>query len=182
VPKITDRHVAFSTPWFDVIAKRVDDDPSPHFTVLPADYVAVVATDPDGRFLLVKQFRPVVEADTIELPSGLVDPGETPEAAVRRELIEETGHEAGEIEFLGELTPDVGRLGNRLWCFAASSARALVPAPQLHDGITLVRLTADEFLASLRELRCDHALNFAVLMLAALKGRFPLHGVPAARR
>jgi 8-oxo-dGTP pyrophosphatase MutT (NUDIX family) len=180
VPKITDRQVAFSTPWFDVIAKRVDDDPSPHFTVRPADYVAVVATDSEGRFLLVKQFRPVVEAETIELPSGLVDPGETPEAAVRRELIEETGHEAGEVEFLGELTPDVGRLGNRLWCFAASNVHARVPAPLLHDGIALVRYTADEFLACLRDLRCDHALNFAVLMLAALKGRFPLLGGPAA--
>lgn len=179
MPKITDRQIAFSTPWFDIVAKHVDGDPSPHYTVRPADYIAVLARDTDGRYLLVKQYRPVVEAETIELPSGLVDPGETPEATARRELIEETGHEAGEVEFLGELTPDVGRLGNRLWCFAASNVRAIVPAPALHDGITLVRYTADEFLASLRSLECHHALNFAVLMLAALKGRFPLNGGPA---
>ncbi len=180
MPKITDRQIAFSTPWFDVVAKYVDGDPSPHYSVRPADYIAIVACDTEGRFLLVRQYRPVVEAETIELPSGLVDPGETPEVTARRELIEETGHEAGEVEFLGELTPDVGRLGNRLWCFYAANVRALVPAPALHDGITLVRYTRDEFLASLRALECDHALNLAVLMLAALKGRFPLQGVPAA--
>lgn len=170
--RITDRQVAFSTPWFDIIAKRIDDQPLPHFTVKPADYVTIVATDPEGRFLLVRQFRPVVETETIELPGGLVEPAETPEMAARRELTEETGYEADHFEALGTFTPDVGRLGNRLWCFAASGVRPLTPAPVLHDGITLLRYTRDELVACLRDLRCDGALTFAVLMLAALRGRF----------
>src|SRR3989442_1121596 len=111
MPKITDRRVAFSTPWFDVVAKHVDGDTSPHYTVTPLDYVTVIASDVEGRVLLVKQFRPVVEDYTLELPSGLVDIGETPEAAARRELVEETGHEADDIELVGSLVPDVGRLG-----------------------------------------------------------------------
>jgi ADP-ribose pyrophosphatase len=172
VPKITDRTVAFATPWFDVIAKQVDGNPAPHYTVQPPDYASIVATDVEGRLLMVKQYRPVVEGFTLELPSGLVDPGETPEASIRRELIEETGHEAGAIESLGELLPDVGRLGNRMFCFAASKVRPIVPAPALDDGIELVRLTPDEVLVTLTTLRCNHALNFAVLMLAALRGRF----------
>lgn len=172
MPKITDRTVAFATPWFNVVAKRVDGNPVPHYTVQPPDYGGIVATDVEGRMLMVKQYRPVVEDFTLELPSGLVDPGETPEASIRRELIEETGHEADEIELLGTLLPDVGRLGNRLFCFAASNVRPIVPAPMLDDGIELVRLTPDEVLAALTALRCNHALNFAVLMLAALRGRF----------
>ena len=172
--RITERKIAFSTPWFDVIAKRIDDQELPHFTVKPADYVTIVATDHEGRFLLVRQFRPVVEAETLELPGGLVEPGETPEMAARRELTEETGYEADHFEALGTLTPDVGRLGNRLWCFAASGVRALVPAPVLHEGITLVRYTSEELSACLADLRCDGALTFAVLMLAALRGRFAL--------
>ena len=173
MPTITDRHVAFSTPWFDVIGKHVDGDPSPHYTVQPADYIAVLAIDADGRLLLVKQFRPVVEAITLELPAGLVDPGETPDACARRELVEETGHEGGELESLGALVPDVGRLGNRMWCFVATGLRPIVPAPALEEGIELVRMTPQEFMAAMADLRCNHALNFAVVMLAMLKGRFP---------
>ena len=172
MPKITDRAVAFSTPWFDVIAKQIDGDPSPHYTVKPPDYVTVVASDVEGRMLLVKQFRPVVEAHTIELPSGLVDPGETPEATVRRELVEETGHEAGALELLGTLVPDTGRLGNRMWCYAASGVRPLVPTRLPEHGIELLKCAPDELAAMLTDLRCNHALNFAALMLAVLKGRF----------
>jgi len=172
VPKISDRSVVFATPWFQVIAKQVDGHASPHYTVQPPDYAAMVATDLEGNLLLVRQYRPVVEGYTLELPSGLVDPGETPEQSMRRELIEETGHEAGEVESLGALLPDVGRLGNRMHCFAASNVRPILPAPVLDDGIELVRVKPGEVFATLAELRCNHALNLAVLMLAAVKGRF----------
>ena len=172
MPKITDRSVAFATPWFEIVAKQIDGNPAPHYTLQTADYATIVATDGDGRLLMVKQYRPVVEDFTLELPSGLVDPGETPEASMRRELIEETGHEADAVESLGSLLPDVGRLGNRMHCFAASNVRPILPAPVLEDGIELVRLTPEEVLQALRTLRCNHALNFGALLLAVLKGRF----------
>lgn len=173
MPNITDRSVAFSTPWFDVLAKHVDGDAVPHYTVLPPDYVSVVATDHDGRLLLVRQYRPVIEAFTIELPSGLVDPGETPEACVRRELIEETGHEAGVITPLGTLVPDVGRLGNRMHCFVASGARP-VSGSTIESGIELVRWTPAQLASALTDLRISHALNFAAVMLAVLQGHLTL--------
>jgi len=178
MPRITDRQVAFSTPWFDVVAKQVDGDPSPHYTVQPFDYVTVIAIDEDGRFLLVKQYRPVIEDYTVELPSGMVDADETPEACVRRELAEETGHEAGDVELLGTLVPDVGRLGNRMWCYFASGVRPIVPSPPREDGIDLLRVTRDEFVATFADLRCCHALNFAAVMLAVLKGRVRMQAAP----
>ena len=64
--------------------------------------VVMVAVAPDGSVLLEKQFRPPLGRDVIELPAGLVDPGETMEAAALRELIEETGWSAREIKFLAE--------------------------------------------------------------------------------
>jgi 8-oxo-dGTP pyrophosphatase MutT (NUDIX family) len=64
--------------------------------------VVMVAVTPSGNVLLEKQFRPPLGRDVIELPAGLVDPGEPMEDAARRELIEETGWSARELRFLAE--------------------------------------------------------------------------------
>ena len=64
--------------------------------------VVMVAVTPSGAVLLEKQFRPPLGRSVIELPAGLVDPGESMEAAAQRELIEETGWSAGKMRFLAE--------------------------------------------------------------------------------
>jgi len=64
--------------------------------------VVMVAVTPSDTVLLEKQFRPPLGRDVIELPAGLVDPGESMEDAARRELIEETGWSARELRFLVE--------------------------------------------------------------------------------
>jgi len=64
--------------------------------------VVMVAVTPSGNVVLEKQFRPPVGRDVIELPAGLVEPGESMEIAAKRELIEETGWSAGKLAFLAE--------------------------------------------------------------------------------
>lgn len=64
--------------------------------------VVMVAVTPEHTVLLEKQFRPPVGRAVIELPAGLVEPGEAMEAAAKRELIEETGWQAGRLEFLAQ--------------------------------------------------------------------------------
>lgn len=64
--------------------------------------VVMVAVTPDRKVVLEKQFRPPMGRDVIELPAGLVEPGEPMEAAAKRELIEETGWAAQKLEFLAE--------------------------------------------------------------------------------
>lgn len=64
--------------------------------------VVMVAVTPSGTVLLERQFRPPLGRDVLELPAGLVEPGEPMEDAARRELIEETGWAARDLRFLAE--------------------------------------------------------------------------------
>ena len=66
-----------------------------------ADCVAIIAVDADDNVLLVKQFRKPVEKELLEIPAGGIDPGESPEDAVRREMQEETGYLPQKLECLG---------------------------------------------------------------------------------
>ena len=95
--------------WLTIIEKEVrfpnSSTEETYYSVKVSDYVAAITVTKDEQILLVKQFRPVVEGYTYELPSGMIDPGENSEQAVMRELYEETGHLCGinEMVFLGEL-------------------------------------------------------------------------------
>ena len=55
------------------------------------------------EILLVEQFRPAVGKTILEIPAGIIDPGETPLAAAQRELLEETGFTAGKWSSLGKV-------------------------------------------------------------------------------
>lgn len=145
-------------------------DGEPYYMLDVDDYVAVVARTAAGNLVLVQQHRPVVGRNSVELPSGHIDPGETAEEAGRRELLEEAGMVARDMELLGVLVPDIGRLTNRMWCYFAPN---VVPA-EAHEpekGITVLEVPEGAALAMAADGRIEHALNLAVLFLAMRKGR-----------
>lgn len=165
--------VAFSTPWFELVGKTMKPGEAPYYSLRLPDYTAVVAITDDERVLAVRQYRPAVERYTIELPSGLVDPGETPGEAAARELVEETGYETNGVEVLGPMLPDCGRLGNRIWsCVAASVRPAGGRVPE--QGIEVLSYSFSELARATAEGEFDHALHVAVLLMAMLRGKIKL--------
>src|SRR6202011_5655634 len=106
----------FKTPWFELIGKKIGNNAALHYSISTQDYVSIFAVTKNQTFPLVRQFRPAIEQVTLELPSGHVDEGETPEQAAGRELREETGFAANKLILVGNLSPDTGRLGDRMWC------------------------------------------------------------------
>ena len=166
--------VVLDTKWFQIVARHPPAFSEPHYSLRTRDYVAIVAVNPGGELLLVRQFRPAVWETTLELPSGHVEPGQTPEEAARSELLEETGHEAERFEPLGDFSPDTGRLGNRMWCFFAGNARPTRnSAYQPEAGIEFVRYRGT-LLNLLREKGFYSALNCAALFAAVLQGKLKI--------
>ena len=92
------------------------------YSLAQRDYVTVFARTASGLIPVVRQYRPAIEAYTLELPAGLVEPGETPEETARRELKEETGLSALATRYLGAFNPDTGRLSNRIHLVAIDAA------------------------------------------------------------
>ena len=165
--------VAYTTPWFDLLAKTIKPGEAPYYSLRLPDYVAIVAIADAGRVLAVRQYRPAVERYTIELPAGLVDSGETPGQTARRELLEETGCQASSLEVLGPMLPDTGRLGNRIWTCVAAGVRPVEGrAPE--SDIELLSYSPPELARAVAEGAFDHALHVAVLLVAMVRGKLRL--------
>lgn len=74
---------------------------------------------PDGRIVLVHNNRAAVGKTLLELPAGMIEPGEEPKETARRELTEETGYAAGEIQFLFDCYSSPGFTNEKLQFFLA---------------------------------------------------------------
>jgi ADP-ribose pyrophosphatase len=106
-------------------ARPPDGGPVRDFYVLRVpDWVQVVPILPDGRFVMVEQFRPGTRRVTLEFPAGIVEPGETPEECAVRELEEETGFVAGAAEVVGRVDPNAALQTNELHLVLARDCRA----------------------------------------------------------
>ena len=95
------------------VCPRTQDEHDFYF-IDSADWVNLVPITAAGEVVLIRQYRHGSQNVTLEIPGGLVDPGEDPRDAVVRECLEETGYGAGEVSSLGVLNPNPALFPNRL--------------------------------------------------------------------
>lgn len=138
-----------------------------------SDCIAVVAIDADNNALLVKQFRKPVEKELLEIPAGGINPGEDPEAAVRRELREETGYLPQKLERLGGFYSAPGYCSEYLYLYLATD---LIPNQLFAEDteeISLVRVPMVQILSLIASGSICDAKSIAGLLayLEYQKGR-----------
>ncbi|HEV7665693.1 MAG TPA: NUDIX hydrolase, partial [Chloroflexota bacterium] len=128
---------------------------------------AVVAVDGGGQVLLVRQPRPAVGARLLELPAGLVDPGEEPIDTARRELEEETGYTAGQIARLVSFYTSPGFSTELIHIFVATDLHQTAVHFDEEEEIELVRLPLEEAIRQVMQTELSDAKTVAGLLAYA---------------
>jgi ADP-ribose pyrophosphatase len=100
-----------NTPSFSVHLDEVllrDGKPGKRLRMNHPEAAAIIPFVSEDEILMVRQFRYALGRETLEIPAGKLDPGERVETCVKRELLEETGYEAGKIDFIVTFAPALG--------------------------------------------------------------------------
>lgn len=130
------------------------------------DWVNVLAVTPDGKLVMVRQFRFGIDGFSLEIPGGVIDPGEDPLAAGLRELREETGYSGARARLLGSVHPNPAIQSNRCHFVLVEDA-TLTDALEWDENeeIEVTVLPVEEVMARARSGGITHALVIDALML-----------------
>jgi ADP-ribose diphosphatase len=147
-----------------VAVSPADGEAHAFYRLQSPNWAQILPITAAGEAVLVRQYRHGAQRTTLEVPAGLVDPGEEPAAAALRECLEETGYRAHEAVPLGIWYPNPALFANRLFCFFARGVTRERAVAQTATELT------EPVLVPVRDLpnllvsgEIDHALVVATL-------------------
>lgn len=147
VCEVTSRHNTSST--------GVEGD---YIVMKAPDWVIVIA-EHENNFLMVKQWRHGEKALSVEFPGGVIDKGEEPETAAKRELEEETGYKANKLTKLGQVNPNPALFCNHVHVYLAED---LTPTGIQHldkdEFINYLEIPKEEVLQGMGTEQFPHAI------------------------
>ena len=119
-------------PSYRIFSLRIDTAKSPDtgkehdfYIIDSPDWINIIPLTKEDQVVMVRQYRHGTRQVTLEIPGGMVEEGDTAAQAARRELLEETGYEAGELSQLGVIDPNPAILNNRCTTFLAQNLTKL---------------------------------------------------------
>jgi ADP-ribose pyrophosphatase len=142
----------------------------PYFVVeLPTSATALALTA-DNKVLMVKQYRHPIGEVILETPGGFIDPGEDFSTGMKRELMEETGYDFKEIEYLGRVAANPGVLNNYTELYLAKGGVKTREQQLDHnEEIEVVEITLEELTDMLMRQEIKQSLHVNCIFFALLK-------------
>ncbi len=136
------------------------------YIIMDAPDWVIVIPEKNDSFVMVKQWRHGEKKLSVEFPGGVIDKGELPEVAAKRELEEETGFKAGKLTKLGSCNPNPALFSNHIHIYLAED---LIPTGEQHldndEFINCIEVTKDEVLEGMGTEQFPHALMSSALCL-----------------
>ena len=129
--------------------------------------VAILPIDDHKNIILVSQYRHPAKKYILEVPAGLIDPGEDPRKAAFREFMVETGYGASSLESVGKIWASRGFTDEYMNCYIA---RDLFPKKLPHDDdeeITIKKITMREAHKLINDGTIDDAKTIALILIAS---------------
>ncbi len=134
----------------------------PFYSYSKKDYVVIAASDEDGNYICVRQFRQGAEKITTEFPAGCIENGEDPLECAKRELKEETGYVSDDWEQLLDICANPTVCSNRAVLFRAGNCKKLSgQAPDPYEFLELKTFKEEELLSLIQSgdfEQADHCL------------------------
>lgn len=139
----------------------------PFHLIEAPDWVNIVPVTREGRLVMVEQYRHGTDRITLEIPGGVMDASDdSPHAAARREMIEETGFDSDQIEYLGVVAPNPAVQTNQCYSFLARNVREVELQTLDHAEDIIVRLIdRDDVPGLIEDGLISHALVVAAFYL-----------------
>ena len=135
------------------------------YIVMDAPDWVIVIPELNGNFLMVKQWRHGNKSLSIEFPGGVINHGEAPEDAAKREMQEETGYSAGTLTYLGSANPNPALMRNHVHFFAAGD---LIGTGIQHldedEFVEYMQIPIEEVYANIGSEVYPHALMMSALL------------------
>ncbi|MEO6524467.1 MAG: NUDIX hydrolase [Mucilaginibacter sp.] len=129
-----------------------------------------VAFTEEGKILMVRQYRHAAEIVSLELPGGVIEKGEDPADAIKRELLEETGYSFDEVEQIAVVYANPATGNNHTYCYIAKGGKK-THAQDLdeHEDIIVEEYTIAEVKQLLAENKIAQALHCTNLFYALMR-------------
>lgn len=135
------------------------------------NWASVLAITEDDQVVLVRQYRHGIAAESLELPAGVIEVGETPLDAARRELREETGYAAERWEPLASVATEPSRHTVQAHFFCAFGAKVVAEhSPDESEEIELVTVPKRDLVELVLRGEVVHGVHVGAILLAETRG------------
>ena len=142
----------------------------PYYVIERPDAAIVFPLTGEGEVVLVRQYRPAIDRVEFGLPAGLVEEGEEPEKAARRELSEETGYTGGEWESLGAVASSPSLKDNWAHLYLARGVElTATQRPDEYERLEILTVPIEELLPKIRAGEIVSSSGVAAILLALNK-------------
>ena len=123
-------------------------------------WVNIIALTPEKEVPLVRQYRAGSDAVSLEIPGGMMDPGDgDPKEAALRELVEETGYTGNSAREIGRIRPNPALQDNICYTYLVEDAyRIGDPVPDTHEEISVELCPLSEIPKLIGSGAIDHSL------------------------